>query len=95
MVRQIFHKKCAILLPWRGIDMRYLNEYTYTSNWCQVNGIGFKAIFCDYHSERYEENNPHASADLSNKLSALGYKDLQEIRMEDILNVSREQLRDY
>ena len=65
-------------------DMRFINEYNYLWNFAQANGYEFKVIFCDYHSERYQENNTHESARMGNYFATNGYKDLQEITFEDM-----------
>jgi hypothetical protein len=65
-------------------DMRYINEYFAMQNFCNTHGFEFKCIFCDYHSDRYQEVNSHASAWLSNFFANNNYKDLQEIKEEDI-----------
>ena len=64
-------------------DMRYPNEFYYFDN-MNSNYTKFKCIFCDYHSERYQEINNHESALLSNNLVKLGYKDLQVLTRSDI-----------
>ena len=60
-------------------DMRYANEYKTLSSFCNKNGYEFKCIFCDYHSDRYQETNKHESAKLSNWLVLKGFKDLFEV----------------
>ena len=65
-------------------DMRYPNEYMKIYDFCAENEIEFKCIFCDYKSERYDANNPHESAKMSNYFSERGFKDLQTIGLKDI-----------
>ena len=65
-------------------DMRYINEYYKIQQFCNQHEFEFKCIFCDYHSERYQENNRHESAHLSNYFATHGYKDLQPIFEDDI-----------
>lgn len=65
-------------------DMRYINEYFQMQQFCNQHGFEFKCIFCDYHSDRYQEVNNHESAWLSNFFAQNGYKDLQEINEDDI-----------
>lgn len=65
-------------------DMRFPNEYNITKNWCLENGYEFKCIFCDYHSDRYQENNSHESARMGNYFATHGYSDLQEISDSDM-----------
>ena len=65
-------------------DMRYINEYFKMQQFCNQHEFEFKCIFCDYHSDRYQENNTHESAWLSNFFARCGYKDLQEITEDDI-----------
>lgn len=69
-------------------DMRYPNEYEILRNYCSNHGILFKAFFCNYKSEVYDENNQHESAGLSNYLANVGYEDLQLISLKDVLNYS-------
>ena len=64
--------------------MRFPNEYNITKNWCSENGYEFKCIFCDYHSDRYQENNSHESAMMGNYFATHGYSDLQEISDSDM-----------
>lgn len=73
-------------------DMRFVNEYLKTREFAQQQGYEFKCVFCDYHSERYQEQNNHESARLANRLCGLGYQDLQEIKLEDIEKLVREGL---
>ena len=63
-------------------DLRYVNEYTSIATKAIEEGDSFKCIFCDYHSPRYQAENKHASAWLSNLLVKLKYKDLQEVKLE-------------
>jgi hypothetical protein len=65
-------------------DLRYKNEYYGIKDYCDKNKIDFKLIFCNYQSERYQAVNEHESAWMSNRLCELGYKDLQELKEEDI-----------
>ena len=65
-------------------DLRYPNEYQVLKKYCKENGIEFKLIFCDYHSEGYEENNPHESAQMARFLKSRGYKDQEEVDDFDI-----------
>ena len=65
-------------------DLRYPNEYRVLKDYCKNNGIEFKLIFCDYHSEGYEENNPHESAQMARFLKGRGYTDQEEVDDYDI-----------
>lgn len=65
-------------------DLRYPNEYFILKEFALKNNIDFKLVFCDYHSDRYKDNNPHESAALANYLKSLGYKDQQYVLEEDI-----------
>ena len=65
-------------------DMRYPNEYFQVKTFCYSQGIEFKAYYCNYKSDVYEESNPHESAGLSNFLAQLGYNDLQLIKSQDV-----------
>lgn len=67
-------------------DMRFINEYNYLRDFAMDNNYDFKVIFCDYHSERYQENNTHESAQMGNYFAENGYKDLQEIKDIDMKN---------
>ena len=80
LVKQI--KDCAehIVID----DMRYPNEYEIVRAFCSANGCSFKAFFCNYKSEIYDENNQHESAGLSNYLANNGYEDLQLVSVKDI-----------
>lgn len=64
-------------------DMRFYNEYKWLKQFADDNGYKFRVIFCDYHSDRYDYNNPHASAKLANFFVDKGYKDLQELTDDD------------
>ena len=64
-------------------DLRYINEATKLYNSFQSSDLKF--IFCDYRSHRYQEVNDHESAYLANKLCELGYQDLQQLTIEDIV----------
>lgn len=64
-------------------DMRYSNEYYNLKEFAKNNEYEFRCIFCDYHSDRYQELNIHESAALSNWLAQYK-KDLEEISDEDI-----------
>jgi hypothetical protein len=65
-------------------DMRYINEYFKMQQFCNQHDFEFKCIFCDYHSDRYQEVNNHQSAWLSNFFATHGYQDLDEIKEDDI-----------
>lgn len=65
-------------------DLRYSNEYWVLKEYCDKNNISFKLVFCDYKSDRYEENNPHESARFAKYLKDIGYKDQEYVREEDI-----------
>lgn len=71
-------------------DLRYIDEYLNLYEFCKEEQIELKVIFCNYHSDRYQENNTHESAFLSNCLCELGYQDLQEITKEDIDKIIEE-----
>lgn len=60
-------------------DLRYSNEYFIVKEYCDDNNIDFKLVFCDYKSERYQEENPHESAKLADYLQKLGYKDQEYV----------------
>lgn len=68
-------------------DLRYINEYMTLSEKAIEEGDSFKCIFCDYHSPRYQSDNNHNSAWLSNLLVKLKYKDLQEVKVEEIKEI--------
>ena len=55
-------------------DLRYPNEYRVLKNYCELAGIEFKLIFCDYHSENYRNDN--IPDDIQEKQIAL-YKENQ------------------
>ena len=64
-------------------DMRYTNEYIEVCEWCKEHDIEFHAYLCDYHSERYNADNTHASAWLANYLvSKLHKKHMDEIKLD-------------
>lgn len=65
-------------------DLRFPNEYLALWYYATTANYEFKCIFCDYKSERYQEQNNHASAALSNYFANRGFQDLQEITYEDI-----------
>ena len=65
-------------------DLRYPNEFRVLKKYCKDNNIDFKLIFCDYHSEGYEENNPHESAQMARYLKSKGYKDQEYVDDYDI-----------
>lgn len=65
-------------------DLRFYNEYKYLKEYCDNKGYDFSFIFCDYHSDRYNGFNQHASARLANFLKEVGYKDGDEILDEDM-----------
>lgn len=65
-------------------DLRFINEYEYLNDFCEQNNYDFKVIFCDYHSDRYQNNNDHESAKMSNYFAENGYKDLQELTFDDM-----------
>lgn len=65
-------------------DLRFYNEYKHLKEYCDKRGYDFSFIFCDYHSEGYQEFNQHASARLANFLKEIGYTDGDEIKDEDM-----------
>ena len=65
-------------------DLRFHNEYKALKNYCDEHGYEFEFIFCDYHSDRYQEYNPHASARLAEFLKEVGYEDGDHIKPEDM-----------
>lgn len=67
-------------------DLRYSNEYRILKNYCDKNNIEFKLVFCDYHSEDYEDSNQHESTQLARYLKNLGYTDQDYVDELDILN---------
>ena len=69
-------------------DMRYPNEFEIVRTYCVSQGYDFKAYFCNYQSDVYDENNKHESAQMSNYLASVGYQDLQLIDRKDIFNYS-------
>lgn len=66
-------------------DLRYPNEYWIVKKYCEDNEIDFKLVFCDYHSNKYKDDNPHESARFARYLKDLGYEDQQYVEEEDIL----------
>ncbi len=68
-------------------DMRYVNEYKIISEFCKENNIEFHAYLSDYHSDRYDSNNTHVSAQLASYLvKDLHLQDLQEVTEDMIRN---------
>ena len=67
-------------------DLRYSNEYWIVKKYCENHNINFKLVFCDYKSDRYEESNPHESAQLAAYLKAIGYEDQEYVREEDMIS---------
>ena len=65
-------------------DLRYANEYKVVKRYCDEHSIEFKLVFCDYHSAKYNDKNPHESARLAKYLKSLGYKDQEYVREADI-----------
>lgn len=65
-------------------DLRFYNEYKYLKEFCDAKGYEFSFVFCDYHSDRYRDFNPHASARLANFLKEVGYQDGDEITDNDM-----------
>lgn len=65
-------------------DMRFINEYTYLKKFAEENDYVFKVLFCNYRSDRYQDNNTHESARLANYFCTHGYIDLQEITDDDM-----------
>lgn len=65
-------------------DLRFHNEYKYLKEYADKNGCIFEFIFCDYHSDRYQAHNPHASARLAEFLKEVGYEDGDIIKEEDM-----------
>ena len=65
-------------------DLRFYNEYRYLKEYCDKKGYEFSFIFCDYHSDRYDPFNTHASARLANFLKEIGYADGDEIKDDDM-----------
>ena len=66
-------------------DLRYPNEYWVLKEYADKHDIDFKLVFCDYKSERYQEENPHESAQLAAYLKELGYKDQEYVDEADIV----------
>ena len=64
-------------------DMRFLNEYYYLKAFAEKNGYEFKVIFCNYRSDRYQDNNTHESAIMANFFATHGYEDLEELSDKD------------
>lgn len=60
-------------------DLRYANEYSIIKEYCEKNNIDFKLVFCNYKSERYQEENSHESAKLAEYLCGLGYNDQEYV----------------
>ena len=56
---------------------------------CEKENIELVVQLCDYRSERYQENNSHISAKLSNLLVEAGYRDMDILTREDIEGVLR------
>lgn len=67
-------------------DLRYANEYKIVKQFCDERGIEFKLVFCDYHSEKYNDRNPHESAKLARYLKDRGYEDQQYVPESTIDN---------
>ena len=65
-------------------DMRFANEFRLIKEFAEKNNYEFKCYFCDYHSFRYQNDDNHESAKLSNNLVKLNYKDLQLLTLDDI-----------
>lgn len=65
-------------------DLRFHNEYKFVKEYADEHGCEFEFIFCDYHSDRYQEYNPHASARLAEFLKEVGYEDGDHIKAEDM-----------
>lgn len=65
-------------------DLRFPNEYYTLKKYCEEKGYQFELIFCDYHSDRYVEDNNHASARMANFLKNKGYTDLMNVKESDI-----------
>ncbi len=65
-------------------DLRFYNEYKYLKEFCDQRGYDFSFVFCDYHSDGYQDFNPHASARLANFLKEVGYQDGDEITDDDM-----------
>jgi hypothetical protein len=65
-------------------DLRYPNEYRVLKKYCEANQIEFQLVFCDYHSEGYEEDNPHESAQFAKFLKGRGYQDQEVVNEFDV-----------
>lgn len=65
-------------------DLRFHNEYKALKEYSEEHGYEFELIFCDYHSDRYQEYNAHASARLAEFLKEIGYEDGDLIKHEDM-----------
>lgn len=65
-------------------DLRFYNEYKHIKEFCDSKGYEFEFVFCDYHSDRYNGFNQHASARLANFLKEIGYQDGDQIKDEDM-----------
>lgn len=70
-------------------DLRFIEEYRMLYDKCEKENIELVVQLCDYRSERYQENNNHISAKLSNLLVEAGYKDMDILTREDIEGVLR------
>lgn len=66
-------------------DMRFINEYVALRDWCREHDYKFRVVFCDYHSDRYQEYNEHESARMGNYFAEKGLPDLTEIT-EDMMD---------
>ena len=66
-------------------DLRYKNEFVILKAFCDSNKIDFKLVFCDYKSSAYNDKNFHESTNLARYLKAIGYRDQDIVRPEDIL----------
>ena len=67
-------------------DLRYPNEYRVLKNYCDMTGIKFTLIFCDFKGENYRDNNKHESALLAKFLKDRGYKDQDIVDEQDIID---------
>ena len=67
-------------------DLRYPNEYRVLKKYCEANNIELKLVFCDYHSEGYDDKNPHESAQFAKFLKDKGYKDQEYVDELDVAN---------
>ena len=70
-------------------DMRFINEYLYVKKFAEENGYGLKLIFCNYRSDRYQDNNNHDSAKLANYFATHGYQDLTELTRNDMCEAEK------